>query len=245
LTNVGNLDIPVFEADIIQQLGDLSEQRVLELGCATGPHARLLSDSTRLYIASDILLKKLKDSRRSDQSVDKLIYLGCDGSLLPFGNDSFDRIVMVHFLHELDCSLQSKVMKEIHRVLVPIGRIVIIDTVAKTTNFQQCFDIVHENYQFFNHSFNLQHSKWIINKFIERNLFFLLRHEQETLEFHFQNIAQVVNLLIEEFKYEYSFTDNEKGEISRELLQIIPEKNDSNSIIINELLDIYLLENNK
>ncbi len=241
--HLGNLSEPTFEAGLIQRLGSLTDKRVLELGCGLAPHARLLSDFTQYYVAIDISWRKLADCRIFGQSNTRYIICS-DGIALPFPDNSFDRVVLAHFIHEVDSSLQPMVMKEIQRVLIPEGKIIILDTTEKTSEFQKCFDIVHEDYQYYNHRFNLRHSKWLINKLMTRRMFLLEEKQKASLDFHFSSIDQIINILVEDFKYEYHFTQLEKEQISQSLKKVFKKKVTTN-IIINEQLDIYLLRNNK
>ena len=68
--------------------------------------------------------------------------------------------------------------------------------------------------------------------------------QKASLDFHFSSIDQIINILVEDFKYEYHFTQLEKEQISQSLKKVFKKKVTTN-IIINEQLDIYLLRNNK
>jgi len=242
--HLGSLSAPTYEAEIIKQIASLAGKRVLELGCGLAPHARLISDLTQSYIAIDVSQRKLIDSLKSGRS-GKTQLLCSNAIKLPFNSDSFDRIIMAHFIHEVDCSLQIEVMKEIHRVLVPGGKIIILDTIEKTSEFQRCFDIVHENFQYYKHQFNLKHSKWLIDKLISTGMLLLEEQQKESLDFHFSSIDQITKLLVEDFKYEYAFSQLEENKISLTLAKMFRKKAGTNPIIINEKLDVCVLSNQK
>ena len=105
-------------------------QRVLEFGCATGWLTNSLADlgvhveGIDISIQAIKLSHALKDYRptRPGATSNTSVY---DGRLIPFANQSFDRVVCFDAFHHV--SNQKDALKEIFRVLKPGGRVAMLE----------------------------------------------------------------------------------------------------------------------
>lgn len=102
--------------------------KVLDVGCGTAAMGLVLARAGHHVTGIDLSAKMIDRARESAQ--DKGISIGLisgDAGRLPFGNGSFDVIVTRHLLWTIPDP--AIVLDEWYRVLVPGGRVLIIDGV--------------------------------------------------------------------------------------------------------------------
>jgi ubiquinone/menaquinone biosynthesis C-methylase UbiE len=104
------------------------DRRVLDIGCGTGQFAaRVLGQFPHAHVwgldLSDGMLHQGQD--RSRLAGGRLHLVQGDSERLPFGDDSFDAVTCTHSFHHYPH--QERVLAEMHRVLRPGGRLLIID----------------------------------------------------------------------------------------------------------------------
>jgi alkylated DNA repair protein alkB family protein 8 len=110
--------------DFINQLPE-DFQKVLDLGCGSGRHTRVLLEKTYEVFASDISFKILNVAKKMQLSA---VYpslsglINADGVELPFRLNSFDCIITIAVIHHLDTHQQRiAFLGEIYRTLKSKG----------------------------------------------------------------------------------------------------------------------------
>jgi demethylmenaquinone methyltransferase/2-methoxy-6-polyprenyl-1,4-benzoquinol methylase len=104
----------------LTELADLaSTKRLLDAGGGTGRISQYFSDQVDQIIIADLSYQMLTESL----SKNGLYPVNSHSELLPFPDESFDRIIMVDALHHV-CD-QLKTAQELWRVIKPGGKIVI------------------------------------------------------------------------------------------------------------------------
>lgn len=73
---------------------------ILELGCGEGEHIGFVSEDFRSYVATDIDHERLE--RISGKLPERASVSACDAGLLPFQDQSFDRVIATCLLAHLD-----------------------------------------------------------------------------------------------------------------------------------------------
>lgn len=107
----------------------ISYQRVLVIGCGGGDELRLVQSNQ--VTAFDLSYNAVAHAR---YQVPEYHYLQADGMNLPFATGSFDLVLTSEVIeHILE---PEKMMREIHRVLVPGGAVVVT-----TPNWQSFFGL--------------------------------------------------------------------------------------------------------
>ncbi len=104
------------------------EERILDIGCGTSQFAaRVLPRfSNAEVVGLDLSRSMLRASQaRFFRGHDRMRLVQGDSQKLPFADDTFDLVTCSHSFHHYPNQLQ--VVSEMHRVLRPEGRLMIID----------------------------------------------------------------------------------------------------------------------
>ena len=113
----------VIKAKLPERLAELvditSTERMLDVGGGTGRVSQFFSDQVDQIVIADLAFQMLAKS----QSKNGLYPVNSHSEILPFPDESFDRIIMVDALHHV-CD-QAKTARELWRVIKPGGKIVI------------------------------------------------------------------------------------------------------------------------
>jgi len=97
--------------------------QILDLGCGNGRLYELFKDKEIKYIGIDNCKKLINLAKEKYPEVEFI--LG-DALNLPFENDRFDIIFSIAFFHHIPSQIyRLKVLKEIYRVLKPIGLLIL------------------------------------------------------------------------------------------------------------------------
>ena len=104
------------------------DRRILDIGCGTGKFAsRVLEQFPESQVwGLDLSAGMLSQCRARSQAADGRLHLvQGDSERLPFQDNAFDAITCTHSFHHYP--RQDKVIAEMHRVLRPGGRLLILD----------------------------------------------------------------------------------------------------------------------
>ena len=119
----GRDKVDLLEKSILSDMINfVDKRRVLELGTGNGRLGEIVQRNSKEYVAADINKTFLKKSMKSAVRKDGK-YVASNMYHLPFANGSFSSVVMIRVFNF--ASLPDRVLKEISRVLVPGGFLII------------------------------------------------------------------------------------------------------------------------
>lgn len=133
--------------ELLQNNDQLSRPlQILELACGTGRGARFvkLTFPHSHLIATDISAPYLKMAQTKLSDLNKIDFLKCDATNLPFKDQSQDLVFCIFLFHELPLEERLKVIAEAHRVLKPGGYFAALDSLQ--LNDRPDFNTFLENF---------------------------------------------------------------------------------------------------
>lgn len=138
---------PDLEA-LADRVAGLGARRGLDVGCGAGHTAHALAQHVDHVVAADLTEAMLEQTRlgASELGLDNVETRRADAEALPFEDGSFDVVACRLCAHHFGDPAQA--VREIHRVLAPGGRFLLIDIVAPddptADTFLQAFEVVRD-----------------------------------------------------------------------------------------------------
>ena len=143
-----------FFQTLSEKADDLSGKRILDMGCGTGvvasKFAEGISKNGRLQVPAKVIGVDLdedtiQEAQRStkDRGLENIEFNTCDvTSALPFADESFHIVVSTAVLHNFESEIKDGIIKEISRVLKPLGQLLLIDVMfVNDSERHQCSHI--------------------------------------------------------------------------------------------------------
>jgi SAM-dependent methyltransferase len=104
-----------------------SRFKLLDLGCGAGRHALFLAAEGYSVSACDFSHAGIDETKRRTQGRNLTVAVcQCEADQLPFSDNEFDGIVCYGVLYYLPCERYRNAVQEIHRVLKPGGKALIV-----------------------------------------------------------------------------------------------------------------------
>jgi demethylmenaquinone methyltransferase / 2-methoxy-6-polyprenyl-1,4-benzoquinol methylase len=106
---------------------------ILDLATGTGDIAALFAEThpENRVVGGDFSLKMLEQAKRRFAGY-SVAWHACDANVLPFAGDTFAAVTFGYLLRNVDEA--AHVLREVHRVLQPGGRVVCLDTTPPARN---------------------------------------------------------------------------------------------------------------
>jgi len=118
---------------VVKTAGDPGNGRTLDLATGTGDIATLMLQThpDAQVAAGDFSLNMLGEAKKRFADKD-IFWHACDANCLPFIDGSFASVTFGYLLRNVDDV--SQVLREVHRVLQPGGKVVCLDTTPPEKN---------------------------------------------------------------------------------------------------------------
>lgn len=118
---------------VVNKAGDPGDGLTLDLATGTGDIGALMTDihPHARVVGGDFSLNMLKEAKQRF-SGKRISWQACDANTLPFANDTFESVTFGYLLRNVDDAL--RVLREVHRVLRPGGKVVCLDTTPPNKN---------------------------------------------------------------------------------------------------------------
>lgn len=118
---------------VVNKAGDPGDGLTLDLATGTGDIGALMTDihPHARVVGGDFSLNMLKEAKQRF-SGKRISWQACDANTLPFANDTFESVTFGYLLRNVDDAL--RVLREVHRVLRPGGKVVCLDTTPPKKN---------------------------------------------------------------------------------------------------------------
>ncbi|HSA99017.1 MAG TPA: methyltransferase domain-containing protein [Anaerolineales bacterium] len=122
----GPMSMARMRKDLVAQMGDLSDKKVLDVGSGTGTMAVMIKQAHPtaevLGIDGDPQILKIARAKAGDLGVGIRFDQGMSFDL-PYPNESFDVVLTTVMLHHLSRDDKQTTAREMYRVLRPGGRL--------------------------------------------------------------------------------------------------------------------------
>jgi len=110
------------ETEIIDELLDLDDRRILELGCGRAEITRLIAEGGPGRHVTAMEVDEEQHSRNLQVTeLPNVTFLFGGAEAIPADDENYDVVLMFKSLHHVPADKLGKAMQEIHRVLVPGG----------------------------------------------------------------------------------------------------------------------------
>jgi ubiquinone/menaquinone biosynthesis C-methylase UbiE len=117
----------VYQQRAIETLGPTRHDVLLDVGCGTGAAVRTAAGTVRAAVGADACPRMIERARHLGSGLQRVHFLVATADRLPFADASFTAVLCTSVLRHV--SDRDAVAREMSRVLVPGGRIVVGDFV--------------------------------------------------------------------------------------------------------------------
>jgi ubiquinone/menaquinone biosynthesis C-methylase UbiE len=128
--------MPREHADLLDELGDVRDLDVLDVGCGEGAVVRRLASAGARAVGVDPLAAALEKARRGGSDDASAHYLEGVAQALPFADESFDVVVFFNSLHHVPVESMDAALAEAARVLRPGGVLYVQEPLAEGSFFE-------------------------------------------------------------------------------------------------------------
>jgi len=139
-----SLPVIADEVELLRSLAPLEHARVLELGCGKAEFARRLLDRAPVAAIAALEVDTVQHERnRASPSREGLEFHYGGAQAIPFGDASFDGVLMMKSLHHVPAEHMDRALEEVRRVLKPGGWLYVSEPVF-AGDFNEILRLFHD-----------------------------------------------------------------------------------------------------
>jgi ubiquinone/menaquinone biosynthesis C-methylase UbiE len=128
--------MPASPLELLDELIDVRERDVLDVGCGEGGLARRLASKGARVVGVDPLASALEIARAEDSPDAPVSYLEGGAQELPFDDDSFDVVILFNSLHHVPGDSLDAALSEAARVLRAAGTVYVQEPLAQGSFYE-------------------------------------------------------------------------------------------------------------
>lgn len=129
-----------FRRLLLEEINPKANEKILEFGFGTGQNLLLIhkeNPNTKLEgLEIDQKVKAITEHKLTKNNIEIPLYL-YDGGILPFADNSFEKVYSCLVFHQLDAETKLKCLKELLRILKPNGKLIIADWGKASNKFMR------------------------------------------------------------------------------------------------------------
>ncbi|MFN5054792.1 MAG: class I SAM-dependent methyltransferase [Bacteroidota bacterium] len=119
-----------FRRLLFEEINPQANEKILEFGFGTGQNLILVNKANSKAklegLDIDPKVKAIAEHKLAKNKIELPLHL-YDGGILPFTDNSFDKVYSCLVFHQLDAETKLNCLQELNRVLKPNGKLVIAD----------------------------------------------------------------------------------------------------------------------
>lgn len=119
-----------FRRLLVEEINPQENEHILEFGFGTGQNLLLVhktNPKTKLEgLDIDPKVKAIAEHKLAKNNIEIPLHL-YNGDVLPFANNTFEKVYSCLVFHQLDAETKLNCLKELHRVMKPNGKLIIAD----------------------------------------------------------------------------------------------------------------------
>jgi len=127
--------------DVLGMVEQLKPDRIIDVCCGTGDQLRLFRGRSMIALGIDYSDAMLKVAARKRPGISCLKQ---DAAAMAFADRSFDAAIVSMGLHETGWEQAQEILKEIHRILKPSGRLIVVDYELTTATSAVAKAVIHK-----------------------------------------------------------------------------------------------------
>lgn len=231
------------EKTIIKNV-NFNNKDVLEVGCGVGRYANFICSLCKSYTGIDVNENAILTAKEEIKFSNANFI--CDNFLTyNFRNSTYDIIVMCLTFHEFSSEMQGLALLKSLKLLKKDGKIIIVDPRMCNDSFQALYDVVYNNFKYYNHCMDVKHSNWVLKKLEGDDIIKLIKTTNINVDFEFENIEEVIETLISDEAFEMLDWDKSKRDKLLKMLIKFVEKNNlskDGKIVVYDKLILSVFE---
>jgi ubiquinone/menaquinone biosynthesis C-methylase UbiE len=227
------------ELRVIKRNSHVKGKDVLEIGCGSGRLSFPASKGAKSYTGIDTDRKAIAEAARRANGINNLAFRYGTGNRLSFDDRSFDIVFLFMTLHEIPLPKQSKTLSEIHRVLRPNGKLILVEPLPYG-EVQSLYDIFNSALRHMNHPKAVLHARKAISDAVRKKMFRRMKRVRYDIDWHFSDVGELFRLFCKE--YSVPRNDHRINRFLKHAKLLIPGKFDKKPLIVFDEMQLSILK---